>query len=493
MTKESQGSEWRVDVQVPTTVIGLQAGSTYPQLAPFSPNERYPEYPFDEIGREENAVYRLVRQLFLDAGLDQAHVGRASWNPLGRYVRRGSHVFVLCNFVYHRRPRETLADFQAKCVHGSVLRALIDYIYIATGPEGTIEFGNAPLQSCRWPKVLSDAGADGLCRFYAAQDASVVARDLRLFVSDSGASGATRRCLGDAENGVTFDLGGDSRLAEVLNSGGRPARPRVRDYDPDRTERFHSAGSHRYVINRAVLEADTVISLPKLKTHEKVGLTCALKGLVGGVAHKDCLAHHRFGAPTRGGDEFPNKVSAVTPLAHWHDWLNRRAPDASWQRPMVLLESLITGALRRIGVRFGGAWHGNDTAWRMVHDLHRILLFGDRRGVIRDDVQRRHIALVDGIVGGEGDGPLSPQAVRSGVLVFSDDLLTADRVAWRLMGYRPEALKLLRPTESRADAGEATVLLGSDRAVRENDVEPVLGRPFRGPRGWRSYLSEWVL
>ena len=476
-----------------TTSIEWQAGLAYPERPPFSPSEGYPEYPFTEIGREDNPVYRKVRQVLVDARLDEAHVGQPTWNPLGRYVRPGSCVFVLCNFVYHRRPLETEADFQAKCIHGSVLRALIDYVYIATGPEGVIEFGNAPLQSCQWPKVLSDAGADGLGGFYANQGVSVVARDLRLFTSEGGALGSPRHRYGNPEDAVTFDLAEASRLAEVSQGDGPYGRPRVRDYDPDRTELFHAGTSHKYVINEAVLRADTVISLPKLKMHEKVGLTCALKGLVGAVAHKDCLAHHRFGAPKRGGDEFPNRVAAVTPLAHFHDWLNRRPPDAPLQRTMGRMQSVVSAVLRRLGVTLGGAWHGNDTAWRMVHDLYRILQFGDREGAIRDDVQRKHIVLVDGIVAGEGDGPLAPRPANCGALIFSDDLLTADRVAWRLMGYGPEALKLLRSLDGADSGGDTAILRSNGEKLKEADVQPVLGRPFRPPRGWRSHLSDWAL
>lgn len=484
----SADCEWVIDVQGPTTAVGCEAGLGYPPQAPYSPSERYPEYPFDHMGRKDNPLYRLVRQVFIDAGLDRAHIGRPSWNPLGRYVRRGSRVFVLCNFVYHRRPRETLADFQAKCVHGSVVRALIDYVCIATGPRGVVQFGNAPLQSCRWPKVLADAGADGLGRFYADQDRSVDPCDLRLFTSEFG-----RHHHRDPADAVVFDLGDESRLAGMDGGQAPHGRPRVHDYDPDRTEAFHCGGSHRYAINRAVLEADTVISLPKLKTHEKVGITCALKGLVGAVAHKDCLAHHRFGSPRRGGDEFPDRVAAVTPLAHLHDWLNRRPPEAPWQRSLVFAQTLATGVLRRLGVTLGGAWHGNDTAWRMVHDLVRILLFGDCHGALQGEKQRNHVALVDGVVAGEGDGPLAPSPVNAGAIMFSDDLSTADRVAWRLMGYDPAALKLLDPLAGLAaaeDGGDVRVNGGS---ILERDVEPILGRPFKPPRGWRSHLANWTL
>ena len=474
-----------------TTSIASQAGLGYPEQAPYSPSEQYPEYPFGETSESDNHVYRKVRDVFIDAGLDRANVGRSTWNPLGRYIQRGGRTFVLCNFVFHRRPLETAAEFQAKCVHGSVLRALLDYVYIAAGPAGVIEFGNAPLQSCQWPRVLIEAGAHDLCAFYRSRGVSVSATDLRHFVAEVGTQGL-RSPEDEPADPVMFDLASDSHLEDVGRDCGPYGRPRVRDYDPDRTERFHLAGSHIYSINKAVLEADTVVSLPKLKTHEKVGLTCALKGLVGSVAHKDCLAHHRFGAPKRGGDEFPNRFAAVTPLSHWHDWLNRRSPDAPWQRTMIRTQTLVSAALRRLGVTASGAWHGNDTAWRMVHDLYRILHYGDCDGALHAQVQRKHIALVDGIVGGEGDGPLAPRPVSCGALVFSDDLMTADRVAWRLMGYQPAALKLLCSGSATSGDRPMAIVRSNGREMEEADIRPILGRPFMPPRGWRSYLAAWL-
>ena len=49
-----------------------------------------------------------------------------------------------------------------------------------------------------------------------------------------------------------------------------------------------------------------------------------------------------------------------------------------------------------------GSWHGNDTIWRAVVDLNKILLYADGEGVMRDTPQRRYYAIVDGVVAGEG-------------------------------------------------------------------------------------------
>ena len=57
-------------------------------------------------------------------------------------------------------------------------------------------------------------------------------------------------------------------------------------------------------------------------------------------------------------------------------------------------------------------------------------------------------AIVDGIVGMEGNGPLQGQAKNSGVLIFGDDLVAVDATAARLMTLEPQKIDYL------ATAGE---------------------------------------
>lgn len=52
-------------------------------------------------------------------------------------------------------------------------------------------------------------------------------------------------------------------------------------------------------------------------------------------------------------------------------------------------------------------------------------------------------AIVDGIVGMEGNGPLQGDAKKSGVLVFGDDLVAVDATAARLMTIEPTRVKYL--------------------------------------------------
>ena len=52
-------------------------------------------------------------------------------------------------------------------------------------------------------------------------------------------------------------------------------------------------------------------------------------------------------------------------------------------------------------------------------------------------------AIVDGIIGMEGNGPLQGQAKSSGVLIFGDDLVAVDATAARLMTLEPQKIDYL--------------------------------------------------
>ncbi len=464
----------------------------------FSPAERFPEYRFQHLAQRPNPVYGMVRELFVQAGLDRQRLGTPDWNPLGEYIPRGSSVFVLCNFVYHRRFQDSSEDLFAKCTHGSVLRALIDYIALAAGPTATIRFGNSPLQSCDWDQVLKDTGADQVARFYQQAGVSVIPTDLRLHVIKRNPLGKVTLIeeRSDRDVAVEVDLQNTSLLAEIGDPQSERPRFRIADYNPNRIESFHSAGSHRYVIHRHILESDVIVSVPKLKTHEKVGITCGLKGFVGTVGHKDCLAHHRFGNPRIGGDEYPDRFRFLRPLSAFEDWLNQRDPDAPAQGGFQILDRTLQRLLRRLGVTRSGAWSGNDTAWRMTLDLARIVHYAGADGRLHAERQRRHLMLIDGILGGEGDGPLAPTPAAAGCLLFGDDVVLGDRVACRLMGFDPDAIPLIReasrhgPYPIAPEAVTQPAVWFNGKLRTETELVPILGRPFRAPAGWRTVCGD---
>ena len=98
----------------------------------------------------------------------------------------------------------------------------------------------------------------------------------------------------------------------------------------------------------------------------------------------------------------------------------------------------------------GGNWSGNDTCWRMALDLNRALLYGNPDGSWRESGSRKpYLAIVDGIVGGQGNGPLCPDPVESGVLLAGDNPAIVDALAARVMGLDAAQLPIVTQAFSR--------------------------------------------
>jgi uncharacterized protein (DUF362 family) len=92
-------------------------------------------------------------------------------------------------------------------------------------------------------------------------------------------------------------------------------------------------------------------------------------------------------------------------------------------------------------------WPKNDLHWA---GLTRSIL--DINGAVRPD-----FAIVDGIVGMEGNGPIQGMAKSCGVLVVGDDPVAVDATCTRIMGLAPERIDYL------ANAG---LLLGHLREAK---------------------------
>jgi uncharacterized protein (DUF362 family) len=123
----------------------------------------------------------------------------------------------------------------------------------------------------------------------------------------------------------------------------------------------------RLYFPRTVLEADYIVSLPKLKTHHWAGVTLSLKNMFGIVP--GCC----YGWPKN--------------VLHWAG---------------------ITGSIL------------------------------DINSTVRPD-----FAIVDGIIGMEGNGPIQGTPKASGVLILGNDPVAVDATCARVMGLAPERIDYL--------------------------------------------------
>ena len=270
---------------------------------------------------------------------------------------------------------------------------------------------------------------------------------------------------------TAVDLGDRSFFT---GSGLDPNRFRGADYDPGPTSEHHSGGRNAYLLSETVLSADLVINLPKLKTHKKTGVTLALKNLVGINGDKNWLPHHSLGGVDEGGDEFPQN-SLI-------DRLRSRATEIA--RPLLAkgrglkffqMARRVETATRGDQFIRAGNWYGNRTTWRMCCDLNRCLYYSDKDGLHldHDGPVRTVLTIIDGVLAGEGEGPLAPADVPLGSVIAGADPVAVDLVAVRLMGFDESKLSKLRgPME---DEGPRITAVRSAADVEVGEVASVSG------------------
>ncbi|HEV8320573.1 MAG TPA: DUF362 domain-containing protein [Myxococcota bacterium] len=460
----------------------------------FSPDTRYPEYPFKHVSRAPNPVYRAVRELLRDLGLDRENFDTPRWNPLRAWVAAGQSVFCLVNFVTHRRLGQSAEDNLAMVTHPAVLRPVLDYLVLATGDAARVAFGNAPVQSADVARLGQPLGLEALSRFYREETGHDPGHvDLRLYACEVSPLGYLRRAVEqDDSAAVMFDTGAQSWLEGLPRES--IDRFRVEDYAAEATQRYHGPGRHLYVVHRRVLEADLILHVAKLKTHAKVGLTGGLKGAVGAIGRKDCLAHYRAGGARQGGDEFRDDGPVVGAFGALGERLHM---DGSTydnvlriaHKNLARFLDLVAGSVIR------GSWPGNDTTWRMALDINRCLTYGTLDGRLADQPQRRIACMLDGVIAGEGEGPLHPKARNDGLLLGAAEACLADLGAALVMGFDPARLPIVRnafaaapyPLTARSMTDARFVVDG--RPVPAADLPGRATRPFEPPRAWRGHVE----
>ncbi|MFQ5417791.1 MAG: DUF362 domain-containing protein, partial [Myxococcota bacterium] len=250
-----------------------------------------------------------------------------------------------------------------------------------------------------------------------------------------------------------------------------------------------------------VLSADLIVNLPKLKTHKKTGVTLALKNLVGINGDKNWLPHHCVGSEADGGDEFPG--------SSWRDSVRSLATDVARRLLMRGMGTGILRAARRLestvrGDDFvrSGNWYRNRTTWRMCLDLNRCLYYSRRSGPALDAAApvRRVLTLIDGVVAGEGEGPLAPTDRPLGAVIASLDPVAADLVAIELMGFDERLVPKIQ--EAMDDTGLRVTAVRSREDVEVWEVDAVGCEPrrrtleslrssecFIAHSGWRGHVE----
>ncbi|GAB4432921.1 MAG: DUF362 domain-containing protein [Anaerolineales bacterium] len=179
-------------------------------------------------------------------------------------------------------------------------------------------------------------------------------------------------------------------------------------------------GLSRLFFPHTVLNADLVVSLPKMKTHHWAGVSLSLKNMFG------VIPGIKYGWPKN--------------FLHWHG---------------------------------------------IAHSIVDIVT------AIQPD-----FAIVDGIIGMEGDGPLYGTSVDSGVIVMGDNLSAVDATAARVMGIYAENIEHLRmmlPQGGTLNSDRIRQLGESIESVqRDYSVVELMGFVKERPAFWQqALLTGW--
>jgi hypothetical protein len=145
-----------------------------------------------------------------------------------------------------------------------------------------------------------------------------------------------------------------------------------------------------------------------------------------------------------------------------------------------------------------GGWHGNDTIWRTVDDLNRIVQFySPTKCAMQAERQRRYFAVVDGIIAMEGNGPLRGTPKATGVILGGEDPLAIDVAAAACMGFDWRQIRLLngirnapyRPRYSEFEGDSSIELLSNEPAWSSLGALARNNFGFVPPNGWKQSVE----
>ncbi len=480
-----------------TAVTIDNPNSGYP-AAPFNPPKEYPEFAGSRLSQEQtcdpdNQVYGQVRQLLIDLEMDQEHIGTPEWRPFRHLVKPGGKVTIKPNLVFHEHPLGE-PGFLSMVTHASVIRPVIDYLLLSTDGDVEITICDAPLQSADLQKILTGNGLAALLAFYEGTSANVRFNDIRWEVSELDDEGLiVSRLPGerDAKGYAVVDLAERSAFTPIID---KSAQFEITDYPSGTVAKHHNAQKNEYLIGKSILDSDLFINMPKLKTHRKAGITVAMKNLIGINGDKSWIAHHRKGSTVFGGDEFDH----FRPVEYFKWHLNARLKTT---RSGIAVNRVLRKIYRRIfwqgqsikdkqyqdGAQTGvmeGSWSGNDTLWRTILDLNHTIMFADTDGQLHDEPQRHYMAIVDGIMPGDQNGPMEHRPRKDGILIGGFNPVAVDYTAASVMQLNWRAI----PQIARAIRNKFYPLFDHDieevriKAAFHLDKMPIT--PFRVPKGW---------
>ncbi len=475
--------------------ISLIKNKRYPQVCPYHPPFNYPEYRGRFLD-PQNEVYEGVRNCLWQLGLDQGNFNTKYWNPFGEMIKPGMCVFIKPNLVSHLH--EGKNDIFSVVVHASVLRPILDYVCLALDNKGKIIIGDSPLIFTNFNKILALSGIKELVSWYKKQTKILI--DIMDLRKEQGVRTWLygkwgRKKIGEDPLGYQFvNLGNQSCFHDVDEN-----RLRIAIASYKNMLKHHSNGKHEYLFSKSFLESDVLISICKLKTHRRTGVTLALKNAIGIPSWKDTLPHFMIGSPEEGGDQYPHPSFRKKICTKLHDQI-QSSNLIPVKFIIAIAKKILWNSNKMVPFKddiYEGMWPGNNTLWRTIIDLNRVVLFADKKGKICNKQMRSFFCLVDGIIAGEGEGPLSPNPLPAGVLISGKHPVPVDVVSATVMGFDFQKIPAIKKSFEVINGidplysgkYEDIEVLWNGRRIKINDLSNFINLRMKPHPNWQGFIE----
>jgi len=455
---------------------------------------------FFAIRRMTNMSECIVK-LYTDCSYDEPFIfEKIKKSQLLDGIMPGMKVVIKPNLVQQSRDQDD--DWDYVITHPVVISAVMGVVCDKLKHSGEIVIADGPMTSTRFDELLAHFPMNAWeqrCKKEHISFSIVDLRDEEWFNAPNGIILKASPLPGDPMGKLLYNLQDDASEFYNKNSGRQGYYGA--DYDIKETNDAHNGHDNKYSVSKTVLTADFLINIPKLKCHKKAGITCCLKNLVGINTNKNLLPHHTSGTAKQGGDQFSedsfhrNIESGIT--------INAKKIVHKFKFLTPLLVPLKNVALKVWGdnkkTSRSGGWYGNDTLWRTILDLNKILFYGNPDGSLRQDNylnRMPYVGIVDGILAGDGNGPLAPDKVEAGFLLLGSNPVAIDYVAAKIMGFDYKKIPVLLHAANCkrykiVDFTHDDVIceVNDGDGVIIDDIPKSVIRHFRAANGWIGHIE----
>ena len=464
------------------------------------PPEQYEELPISyEKFSETNYIFKMVRETFAILEMDKKNYGTDKWNPLAdNLIKEGDTVLIKPNMVLEKNQK----NYGEDCLYTnpSVVAAVIPYVWKALKGNGNIIVADAPVQSCDFEKLVENSGYKMMIEYYKKQKINIELKDLRGLVSKYENGILKQNILEENDKGIIVNLDKYSEHAKLSKEDLKKVR--ITNYNPGELLKHHNQEKHEYLISRDVLNADVIINMPKPKAHRKAGVTISLKNFIGINTRKEYLPHHRFGDKNHGGDEYARNSFLLKMSSRMIDIANKIKSKNNYRIGKIISAGarFCSGIDKKLFSKEQvreGSWYGNDTIWRTIIDINKIVKYADKSGKIQEKIQRKIFNIADMIVVGEKEGPLMPSPKYAGMIAMGESSVCFDEIVATVLGFDINKIELFKHVRDKrkffiVNDKEYGIIISNNKNLNGKMVKDITKKDainIQPSEGWKNHIE----